>query len=80
MEKYLFPEPLVKGATIGVIAPASVAKRKLVAAGLEYLRNKGYQLKIAPNLSRGKFYIAGNDQLRKEFVENFWRHYTVNNK
>lgn len=72
MNRFKLPQPLKEGSTIGVIAPASSAKRKFVASGLEYIRKKGYKVKTAPNLSRGKFYLAGSDQLRAKLLEEFF--------
>ncbi len=69
---YKLPKPLKPGSTIGVIAPASAAKRKFVAKGVEYLHKKGYKVKTAPNLSRAKFYLAGSDQLRVKLLEEFF--------
>lgn len=70
---YLLPEPLKAGATIGVIAPASAAKRKTTEAGLQYLRDRGYKIKTAPNLNRGKFFLAGPDAVRLKYLEQFLR-------
>jgi len=67
----ILPTPLQPGDVIGVIAPASAAKRKFCQAGLEYLRNHGYQVKIAPNLTRGKFFLAGADDLRLKYLQEF---------
>jgi len=66
---YQFPKPLHKGATIGVIAPASAAHRKQANEGIAYLKNRGYRVKTAPNLTRGKHYLAGNDELRLRWLE-----------
>ncbi|MBN2600743.1 MAG: LD-carboxypeptidase [Candidatus Marinimicrobia bacterium] len=68
---YQFPRPLHKGATIGVIAPSSAAHRKQAQEGLAYLENRGYRLKTAPNLTRRKHYLAGNDKLRLHWLEHF---------
>ena len=68
---YQFPQPLHIGATIGIIAPASAAHRKQVGEGIAYLKNRGYHVKTAPNLTRGKHYLAGNDQMRLKWLENF---------
>jgi len=68
---YLPPEPLSAGATIGIIAPASAAQRKLIASGIEYLRGRGYRVKTAPNLDRGKFFLAGPDAVRLKYLEQF---------
>lgn len=69
--QYLLPEPLKNGATIGVIAPASAAKRKTTEAGLQYLRERGFKIKTAPNLNRGKFFLAGPDSVRLRYLEQF---------
>ncbi len=68
---YQFPKPLHKGATIGVIAPASAAHRKHVKEGIAYLEGRGYHVKTAPNLTRRKHYLAGNDELRLQWLEHF---------
>lgn len=69
--QYLLPEPIHTGATIGVIAPASAAKRKTTEAGLQYLRERGFKIKTAPNLNRGKFFLAGPDSVRLKSLEQF---------
>ncbi|HDP67297.1 MAG TPA: LD-carboxypeptidase [Candidatus Marinimicrobia bacterium] len=68
---YKFPKPLSWGATIGVIAPASAAHRKQTRAGLDYLEQRGFAVKTAPNLTRGKFYLAGDDAHRLKWLEEF---------
>jgi len=68
---YQFPKPLHEGATIGVIAPASAAHRKQVKEGIAYLEGRGYHVKTAPNLTRRQHYLAGNDDLRLRWLENF---------
>lgn len=69
----ILPPCLKPGDTIGVVAPASAAKRKFTALGLEYLRQKGYKIKTAPNLTRGKYFLAGSDELRLKYLEQFLR-------
>jgi len=71
MPETKIPKPLKPGATIGVIAPASAAKRKPAARGLEYLRSKGYKVVKAPYLTRGKHYLAGSDERRAKLLEEF---------
>lgn len=68
---YHFPEPLKKGACIGVIAPSSAAHRKQTLEGLAYLKYRGYKIKTAPNLTRGKHYLAGSDAVRLRYLEQF---------
>jgi len=66
-----FPKPLVPGATIGVIAPSSAAGRNPVKKGIAYLEQQGYRVVVAPNLTRGKYYLAGDDSLRLHWLECF---------
>jgi len=68
---YRLPAIISPGATIGVIAPASAARRKPTATGIAYLKARGYRVITAPNLTRGHFYLAGQDQRRKELLECF---------
>ncbi len=68
---YRLPNILEPGSTIGVIAPSSAARRKYVEKGIEYLTDRGYRVKVAPNLSRRKFYLAGEDSKRVEYLEEF---------
>ncbi|HPC36813.1 MAG TPA: LD-carboxypeptidase [Candidatus Marinimicrobia bacterium] len=70
---YLLPEPLKPGGTVGVIAPSSPAPRKTTAAGLQYFNDRGYKVKTAPNLNRGKFFLAGSDAERLKYLEQFLR-------
>jgi muramoyltetrapeptide carboxypeptidase len=71
MKPYQLPKPIQPGATLGIIAPASAAKRKSVAAGITYLKARGFKIRMAPNLSRRLFYLAGNDELRTTWLEQF---------
>lgn len=68
---YILPPPLRVGDTIGVIAPSSAAKRRFCRQGLDYLQAKGFQLKTAPNLVRGKFFLAGQDELRLKYLQDY---------
>lgn len=68
---FRFPKPLSEGATIGVIAPASAAHRKQTREGLDYLKRRGFTVKTAPNLTRGRFYLAGADAGRVKWLEEF---------
>lgn len=55
-----------------MIAPASAAKRLSTQKGIEYLRSQGFRVKVAHNLTRGKFYLAGTDKSRAETIEKFF--------
>jgi muramoyltetrapeptide carboxypeptidase len=69
---FRLPRPLKVGDTIGIIAPASAAKRISLQKGIQYLKSQGFKVKTAINLSRGKFYLAGSDESRIESLETFF--------
>ncbi len=71
MKEFKYPKPLAPGATIGIIAPSSAAKRKQTKLGIEYLKKKGYKIVTGTYLTKGKFYIAGNDEIRLANIEKF---------
>jgi len=59
------PPAVAQGAGIGVIAPASFAKRNRVDGGLKALRALGYAPRLAANaLQRGPIYFAGTSGQR----------------
>lgn len=50
---------------MAVVSPASTAKAELVAAGVENLREFGYEPVVMPHaLSRGPLYYAGTAEER----------------
>jgi len=64
VENIILPESIKPGATIGIIAPSSSAPRQTTKEGIKYLQSKGYIIKKAPYLTKGKFYLAGPDKIR----------------
>ena len=71
MKNFKTPTALKKGSTIGVIAPASAAKRKPTRVGLKYLENQGYNVVTSTHLNKGTKYLAADDQTRIMHLENF---------
>ena len=71
MIKNKYPKTLKAGDTIGIIAPASAAKRKQTKLGIQYLEKRGYKIKTSKYLTKGKFYIAGDDSNRLKNLEKF---------
>lgn len=66
------PPLLPRGGTIGIIAPSSPAKRKPLRKGIEYLLSRGYRVRTSPYLTRGRYYLAGSDDLtRVKYLEEF---------
>jgi len=59
------PPALRSGATLAVVSPASTPKPELVHAGMECLRQLGYQPVLYPHaLDRGPLYYAGTAEER----------------
>ena len=70
--KYKMPPPLHAGDTIAVIAPCSAADEDKVKEGIEYLKDKGFIVKTADNLSEQSGYMAGSDEYRISSFNEFW--------
>lgn len=71
MKTYKTPPALKPGSTIGVIAPASAAKRKPTKLGIEYLEAKGYNVVTSTHLNKSLKYLAGDDAIRLKHLQNF---------
>ncbi len=71
MKEYNTPTALKSGSTIGVIAPASAAKRKQTKLGIAYLEDQGYKVVTSTHLNKGLKYLAGEDSIRLKNLENF---------
>ena len=70
--KYKMPPPLQAGDTIAVIAPCSAAAEDKVKDGIEYLKEKGFIVKTADNLSGQSGFLAGSDDYRISSFNKFW--------
>ncbi len=63
------PAPLRAGARIGVMALAGPCDPVALAAGMEFLRSRGFEVVPAPNLAARWAYLAGSDDERLEGLE-----------
>lgn len=68
------PPPLKPGDTIAVIAPASSPEedQQTVARSINKLLEKGYRVRIAPNLMTRYGYLAGTDYDRSKAFMDAW--------
>jgi len=68
------PPGLNPGDTIAIIAPASCPEENqdTVARGIKMLMQKGYKVKIAPNLMTRYGYLAGTDEERARALMEAW--------
>jgi muramoyltetrapeptide carboxypeptidase len=58
------PEPLAPGARVGIFALAGVADQAALDAGVDWLRRRGFEIVLAPNLAARDGYLAGSDEAR----------------
>ncbi len=70
----LAPSPLCPGDTVAIIAPASCPEENqdTIAAGIKMLMQKGYKVKISPNLMTRYGYLAGTDCERARALMEAW--------
>jgi muramoyltetrapeptide carboxypeptidase len=57
---------LQPGSTIAIIAPAGPPRADRLRKGLDFLRRRGYKLKVFPQIKLKTGYLAGSDQERAE--------------
>lgn len=69
----VLPDPLCKGDTIGLIAPAgSISNKKNFTDGLDLLEKNGFRVKYDPRIFAAKDYLAGSDQERALVFNRLW--------
>ncbi len=74
LEGVIVPPALKRGDTIAIIAPASSPEENqdTVSRGIKMLMQKGYKVKIAPNLMTRYGYLAGTDEDRVQALMEAW--------
>jgi muramoyltetrapeptide carboxypeptidase len=72
-------QPLIPGAKIGVIAPASPASSlEVIQEAVTRLHNLGYKTVLGETVRQIPGVLAGNDWLRRSDLERFWLDPSVN--
>ena len=62
---YVLPKPLVKGDTIGIIAPSGIVSNKEnIFRGKQYFEGLGYKVILSENLFVGDRYLSAPDEVR----------------
>ena len=74
-DKLIKPQRLKPGDTVGVVAPASPFRRRVLSQGVKILQGMGYGVKLADGLFEAKDYLAGSDahrasQLQAMFLDD----------
>jgi len=79
MNTALYPPPVRKGDTIGLVAPAgSLISKDNFTAGVELLEKKGFKVKSNQKLLlNAKGYLAGSDQERADDFNKMWSDHEV---
>jgi muramoyltetrapeptide carboxypeptidase len=73
MHPAIFPPPIKKGDTIGLVAPAgSLISKDNFTAGVSILEDKGFKVKYNRKLLNAKDYLAGSDQERADEFNSLW--------
>jgi muramoyltetrapeptide carboxypeptidase len=69
----IYPSPIQKGDTIGLVAPAgSLISKDTFAAGIQFLEKRGFNLKFNRKLLDSIGYLAGSDQERADDFNGLW--------
>lgn len=68
MRDVVYPVKLNKGDKVGVISPSSAAEEKYIEAGVEYLKEQGYQPIYTRNLFKQDRFLGGRDVERADDI------------
>jgi muramoyltetrapeptide carboxypeptidase len=66
------PAALKRGGKIGLLAPAGCVDDESLLAGVQALRQEGYQVELAPCIRERKGYLAGDGKKRARDLEAFF--------
>ena len=67
------PARLKPGGRIGVLAPAGSVDSELLCVGVNALRQRGFDVELAPGIHDCKGYLAGEPEKRARDLEEFFR-------
>ena len=69
---YIYPRPLTKGDTIGLITPSSPLMEGRLEAGVQYFEKKGFKVKLGRHNTKCERFLAGSDEDRADDVMHFF--------
>jgi len=73
MRQVIYPPPINKGDTIGLVAPAgSLVSKENFTEGVQILEKKGFKVKFNRKLLNTRGYLAGSDQERADEFNKLW--------
>ncbi len=76
-KKIIKPPPLLKGGTVGVIAPSGRVDAERLRQGLEWLVSRGMKIVLGKHLEKAHRYFAGTDQERAEDLQEMFENSAV---
>jgi muramoyltetrapeptide carboxypeptidase len=62
-----------KNSTVGIISPAWIPIDDRLEAGIQYLENKGFKVKIGSNVGKKHAYFAGSDKERLNDIHQMFK-------
>ncbi len=68
----ILPNPLPKGGTIGITAPASTPDPEKLNRGVRYLEQLGYRVHVGQTCHTTEHYLAGSDDMRATELLRFF--------
>ncbi len=69
---YIYPMPLTKGDTIGLITPSSPLMQGRLEAGIQYFEKQGFKVKLGRHNTKCDRFLAGSDEDRADDVMHFF--------
>jgi muramoyltetrapeptide carboxypeptidase len=72
------PARLRPGSRIGVVAPAGCVERDALFAGIEVIRNQGYEVELPARILESKGYLAGDERCRADDLISFFQRDDIN--
>lgn len=72
------PKRLYPGDTIGIIAPASPGNVELAQAGISWLKEQGFRVKLGATTEQTYGYLAGSDPLRAADIHQMFADPDIN--
>ncbi|MCF7805588.1 MAG: LD-carboxypeptidase [Candidatus Marinimicrobia bacterium] len=68
-----FPKPLPEHGTIGIVAPASGSDQQDLDKGIHILRQHGYDINVADNVTNRNHFLAGSWTIRLQEMLDFFK-------
>ncbi|WP_454782810.1 S66 peptidase family protein [Legionella sp. WA2022007384] len=71
--RIIYPKPLKKGDTIGVVSPSSPLRAKSIDEGINYLQDLGFKIAFGSHFKEEDRFLAGSDEHRAKDIMDFFK-------